>query len=118
MSTNLGDKRVAITMYQITNHPLSKKGDFRNCSKYRTISLISHASKIMLKILLERLNPQAEYIISEEQAGFRKGRNAVEQNVNCQIIIDKYLGVQKNLFITSLIFKMYSIVYGTKDFGP
>ena len=49
----------------------------------------------MLKILLERLNPRAEYMLSEEQSGFRKGRNAVEHIVNYRTIIEKQLGVQK-----------------------
>ena len=66
---------------------IPKKGDSRKCSNYRTISLIKNASKILLKILLNQLNPQAEKIISEEQAGFRKGRSTVEQITNCRIIM-------------------------------
>ena len=50
---------------------LPKKGNLLQCQNYRTISLINHASKVMLKILLNRLTPQAETIIAEEQAGFR-----------------------------------------------
>ena len=51
-----------------------KKGNLQQCQNYRTISLISHPSKVMLKIILNRLKPQAEKIIAEEQAGFRAGR--------------------------------------------
>ena len=50
---------------------LPKKGNLQQCQNYRTISLISHTSKVMLKIILNRLKPQAEKIIAEEQAGFR-----------------------------------------------
>ena len=54
---------------------LPKKGNLQLCQNYRTISLISHPSKVMLKIILNRLQPQAEEIIAEEQAGFRAGRS-------------------------------------------
>ena len=48
--------------------PISKKGDLKKCSNYRTISLISHTSKIILRIILNRLTPQAEDILDDEQA--------------------------------------------------
>ena len=57
---------------------LPKKGNLQQCQIYRTISLISHPSKVMLKIILNRLKLQAE-IIAEEQAGFRAGRSTTEQ---------------------------------------
>ena len=57
---------------------LSKKGNLQQCQNYRTISLISHPSKVMLKIILNRLKPQAEKIIAEEQTGFRPGRSTTE----------------------------------------
>ena len=59
-----------------------KKGNLQQCQNYRTISLISHPSKVMLKIILNRLKPQAEEIIAEEQAGFRAGRSTTEQIFN------------------------------------
>ena len=57
---------------------LSKKGNSQLCHNYRTISLISHPSKVMLKIILHRFQPQAEEITAEEQAGFRAGRKTTE----------------------------------------
>ena len=54
---------------------LPKKGNLQLCQNYRTISLISHPSKVMLKIILNRHQPQAEEIIAEEQAGFRARRS-------------------------------------------
>ena len=54
--------------------PIPKKGNLRKCENYRTLSLISHSSKMLLRIILNRLNPQVERILSDEQAGFRKGR--------------------------------------------
>ena len=56
-----------------------KKGNLQLCQNYRTISLISHLSKIILEVILNRLKPQAEEIIAEEQAGFRAGRSTTDQ---------------------------------------
>ena len=58
---------------------LPKKGNLQQCQNHPTISLISHLSKVMLKIILNRLKPQAEKVIAEEQAGFRAGRRTTEQ---------------------------------------
>ena len=58
-----------------------KKGNLQQCQNYRTISLISHPSKVMLKIILNRLKPQAEKIIAVAQAGFRVGRISTEQTL-------------------------------------
>ena len=52
---------------------LPKNGNLQLCQNYRTVSLISHPSKVMLKII--RLQPQAEEVIADEQAGFRAGRS-------------------------------------------
>ena len=70
---------------------LPKKGNLQLCQKYRTISLNSHPSKVMLKIILNRLQPQAEEIIAEEQAGFRAGKSTTEQILNLRILCEKYL---------------------------
>ncbi|MEW8546335.1 MAG: reverse transcriptase domain-containing protein, partial [Candidatus Thiodiazotropha sp.] len=59
-----------------------KKSNLQLCQNYRTISLISHPSKVMLKVILNRLKPQAEEIIAEEQAGFRARRSTTEQIFN------------------------------------
>ena len=70
---------------------LPKKGNLRQCQNYRTISFISYPSKVMLKIILSRLKPQAEKITAEEKAGFRAGRSTTEQIFNLQILCEKYL---------------------------
>ena len=57
---------------------LPKKGNLQQYQNYRTINLISHPSKVMLKIILTRVKPQAEKIIAEEQPGFRAGRRTTE----------------------------------------
>ena len=71
-----GEWPTPLTKSMIINLP--KKGNLQICNNYRTISLISHPSKVMLTALLDRLNPQAEEIIAEEQAGFRTGRSPTE----------------------------------------
>ena len=68
---------------------LPKKGNLQLCQNYRTISLISHSSKVMLKGILNRLKPQVEEIIAEEQAGFRAERSTTEQIFNLRILCEK-----------------------------
>ena len=84
---------------------LPKKGNPRKCKNYRTISLISHSSKVMQNIILNRLKNEAEEHLAEEQAGFRPGRSTVEQIFNCRIIMEKHLQHQKELFHNFIDFK-------------
>ena len=77
---------------------LPKKDNLQLCQNYKTISLISHPSKVMLKITLNRLQPQTEEIIAEEQAGFRAGRSPTEQILNLRILGEKLLQHQQNLY--------------------
>ena len=86
---------------------LPKKGNQQQCQNYRTISLIKHDSKVMLKVLLNRLKPQAEKIISEEQAGFRPGRSTTEQipNLRIYVLCERYPQHQQDLFHVFVDFK-------------
>ena len=84
---------------------LPKKGNLQLCQNYRTISLISHSSKGMLKVILNRLKPQAEEIIAEEQAGFRAGRSTTEQIFNLGVLCEKYLQHQQNMYHVFIDFK-------------
>ena len=84
---------------------LPKKGNLQQCQNYRTINLISHPSKVMLKIILNRLKLQAEKIIAEEQAGFRAGRGTTEQIFNLRILCEKYLQHQRDLYHVFIDFK-------------
>ena len=85
--------------------PLPKKGNTKQCQNYRIISLTSHPSKIMLKIILNRLKKKAEEILSEEQAGFRAGRSTIEQIFNIRILNEKCLQHQKMLVHNFIDFK-------------
>ena len=82
-----------------------KKGNLQLCQAYRTISLISHPSKVLLKIILNRLQPQAEEIFAEKQACFRAGRSTKEQIFNLSILCKKYLQHQQNLYHVFIDFK-------------
>ena len=68
-----------------------KKGNVKQRSNYRMISLISHPSKVLLKIILNMLKPKAESIIAEEQAGFRENRSTMEQIFNLRVLGERYL---------------------------
>ena len=62
--------------------PIPKKGNAKECSNYRTIALISHASKVMLKILQARLQQYVNRELTDDQAGFRKGRGTRDKIAN------------------------------------
>ena len=83
---------------------LPKKRNLQLCQNYRTFSLISHPSMVMLKIILNRLQLQAEEIIAEEQAGFRARRSTTDQIFNLRILCEKYLQHQ-NLYHVFIDFK-------------
>ena len=84
---------------------IPKKGNLQQCNNYRTVSLISHGIKVMLKIILNRLKPLAENIIAEEQAGFRHGRSTIEQIFNIRILCEKHLQHQRNIYHVFIDFK-------------
>ena len=69
--------------------PIPKKGNAKECSNYHTIALISHASKVMLKILEATLQQYVNHELPDIQAGFRKGRETRDQIVNISWIIKK-----------------------------
>ena len=75
-----------------------KKGHAKECSNYRTIALISHASKVMLKILQARLQQYVNQELPDVQAGFRKGRGTRDQIANIHWIIEKSREFQKNIY--------------------
>ena len=69
--------------------PIPKKGNAKKCSNYHTIALISHASKVMLKILQARLQQYMSHELPDVQAGFRKGRETRDPFANIHWIIEK-----------------------------
>uniref|UniRef100_A0A4W2D294 RNA-directed DNA polymerase n=1 Tax=Bos indicus x Bos taurus TaxID=30522 RepID=A0A4W2D294_BOBOX len=78
--------------------PIPKKGNAKECSNYHTIALISHASKVMLKILQARLQQYVSRELPDVQAGFKKGRGTRNQIANSSWIIEKAIEFQKNIY--------------------
>ena len=78
--------------------PIPKKGNAKECSNYRTIALISHASKVMLKILQVRLLQYVNRELTDVQAGFRKGGRTRDQFANICWIIKKGREFHKNIY--------------------
>ena len=74
MPANLENSPVATGREKVSFIPIPKKGNAKECSNYYTIALISHASKVMLKILQARLQKYMNCELPNVQAGFRKGR--------------------------------------------
>ena len=85
--------------------PLQKKCILEQYQHCRTISLISHPSKIMLRVILNRLETQAEELLAEEQAGYRPSRSTVEQIFNSRVITQMHLQHKKALFHNFIDFK-------------
>ena len=78
--------------------PIAKKANAKECSNYRTIALISHASKAMLKIFHARLQQYVSCELPDVQAGFRKGRGTRDQIANIRWIMEKAREFQKNIY--------------------
>ena len=82
--------------------PIPKKGNPKECSNYHTIALISHASKVMLKILQARLQQYMNDELPDVQAGFRNSRGTRDQIVNIRWIMEKAREFQKNIYLCSI----------------
>ena len=105
MPANLENSAVATGLFFIL---ISKKGNAKECSNYCTIALISHASKVMLKILQARIQQYMNRELPDVQAGFRKGRGI---SSNFQHPLDRqkrkrvpgkrlFLLIHRNVFIS------------------
>ena len=98
MPANLENSAVATGLEKSVFIPIPKKGNAKECSNYRTIALISYASKVMLKILQARLQQYVNYELPDVQAGFRKGRGTRNQVANICWITEKAREFQKNIY--------------------
>ena len=92
MPANLENSAVATGLEKVSFHSNSKE-----CSNYRTIAFISHASKVMLKILQARLHQNVNCELPDIQAGFRKGRDTRDQIANIRWIMGKAREFHKNI---------------------
>ena len=89
---------MATGLEKVSFYSNSKKGNAKECSKYRTIALISHASKVMLKILQARPQQYANRELPDVQTGFTKGRGTRDQIANIHWIIKKAREFQKDIY--------------------
>ena len=78
--------------------PIPKKGNAKECSNYCIIALISHSSKVMLKILQARLQQYVNRELPDAHAGFRKGRGTRDQTANIRWILEKAREFQENIY--------------------
>ena len=98
--------------------PVPKKGNSKECSNYCTIALISHASKVMLKILQARLRQYMNCEPSDVQIGFRKGKGTRDQIANILWIIKKAREFQKNIYSCFIDYaKAFDCVWITTNCG-
>ena len=99
MSANLENSAVATGLQKVRIHSNPKeRQNAKGCSNYHTIALISHASKVMLKILQARLQHYVSRGLPDVQAGFREGRGTRDQTVNICWIMEKAREFQKNIY--------------------
>ena len=89
MPANLENSAAATGLEKVSFHSNPQKGNAKECSNDYTIALISHASKVMLKILQARLQQYVNQELPDVQAGFRKGRGTRDQIANIRWIIKK-----------------------------
>ena len=98
MPANLENSAVATGLEKVSFHSNPKEGNAKECSNYHTIALISHASKVMLKILQARLQQYMNCELPDVQVAFRKGRGTRDQITNIHWIIKKAEEFQKNIY--------------------
>ena len=94
---------------------IPKKGNAKECSNCCTTVLISHASKVMLKILQERLQQHVNHELPDFQPGFRKGRGTRDQTANIHWITEKVREFQKNIYFSLLTMPMPLTVWITTN---
>ena len=97
MAGNLENSAVAARLEKVSFHPNPKEGNTKECSNYRTIALIPHTSKVMLKILQARLQQYMNCEFPDVQAGFKKGRGTRHQIANICWIIEKAREFHRNI---------------------
>ena len=99
MPASLENSAVATGLEKVIFIQISKKGNAKECSNYQIIAFISHASKVMLKILQARFQQYMNHRLPDVQAGFRKGRGTRDQIVNIRWIMKKAQVPEKHLFL-------------------
>ena len=98
MTANLENSAVATGLQKVGFIPIPKKGNAKECSNYHTVALISHTSKVMLKVLQARLQQYVNHELPDAQASFRKDIGNRDRISNICWIIEKAREFQKNIY--------------------
>ena len=117
MSANLEDSAVPQDWKRSILIPITKKGSTKECANHQTIALISHASKLTLKILHVRLQHYTNQELPDVQAGFRKGIRTRNEIANTCWIIEKARKFQKNVSVSLTTIKPWQSVESTQRDG-
>ena len=115
MPANLENSAMATGLERSVFIPILKNGNAKECSNYHTIALISHTSKVMLKILQARLQLYVNHELPDVQAGFRKGRGTRDQIANIRWIMKKAREFQNNIYFCFIDYaKAFDCVHHNK----
>ena len=109
MSAYLEDSALATGLEKVNPHPNPKKGSTKECANHWTVALISHTSKVMLKILCARLQHYVNQELPFVQTGLRKGRGTRDQIANIRWIIEKAKEFQKNIPVSLTTLKLLTL---------
>ena len=119
MTANLENSVVATGLQKVSFHSNPKESQSKENSNYYTIAFISHASKVMLKILQARLQQSVNHELPDAQAGFRKGRGTRDQIANIHWIIRKAKEFQKSIYFCFIDYaKAFDFVDHSKLWKP
>ena len=103
MPAHLENSAVATGLEKVSFHSNPKERQCQRMLNYRTIALISHASKVMLKMLQARLQQYVNRELPDVQASFRKGRGSRDQIANIRWIMEKAREFQKNIYFCFIV---------------
>ena len=117
MPEKLENSAVATGQEKVSFHSIPKKGNADECSNYCTFTLISHASKVMFKILQVRLQQYVNLELPDVQAGFRQGRGTRDQIANIRWIMEKAREFQKNIYFCFIDYAKALTVWITINCG-
>ena len=117
MPANLENSAVTTGLEKISFIPISKKGNVKECSNHCTISLISHTSKVMLKILQPRLQQYVNQELPDVQTGLRKAKGTRDQMANIHWITEKARDFQKTSISALLTMPKPLTIWITTNYG-
>ena len=104
MCYNIENRRMARRLNRLFIHTTHKNGDLKQCSNYRAIALVSHASKLILRTILERIRLENENEIAIERVELRRGKRTRDQVTNLRLLLEKVYEYQQPVFMCFIVF--------------